>query len=601
MIKRKIIVKNKAVDIRGGAFAASLPGKIFRKLSFSASQFSGFLRSGSPLIIVCTAGIILSLVLALVLLVFHLAWGSDPGLYASTQNRSFARELRSYDLYNAPKRVLDGENPAQIERQLLALQKQARGVEEHLSALKRRRVLALIDRQYIASYKKAALDAAKTFGYSGVLAAVASDALAMGSDQLSAEERGLLKNYASQISQHRFDSLELGAHILAGSLETPSGAAAIPAMERLLAQEIPGLPRQEKQDLIIDDFLLKAVRGDVPGATARLNTILSGEAGTNESVRRMGAEFFYDHHSPLRAGELFSRLHGAQDIERAADSLVLAGEIQGARNIWIALASPEHYRSLYNLAVSSAGPEEEKSWLEKLLVRGSGLGENHIHRTYGVIRYTRLRDTEQSIAILKELKTNPLLDLELLRRRLEILPPTRSTAEVWMLINRNAEDEDLYEWAAWYFDHQKLYGETERLLKEAGRKGMASPWIELYKSLFLLRDGKINEAEKILKNASVRQDDRRWRNWRIQANLGRIHENRRAFSAALDYYEEAARMTGEQRFMDKPSAALLQMRIGRCLEALGRAREAARVMGYAAELDPQNLNIVRELRRLEGR
>ena len=600
MTKRKIVVKNKAFDIRGGNFAASAPGRIFRKGAFAASQFSGSLRSGSPLKIVCAAGLVLSLVITVILLAFYFGPGKDPGLSAQGQNRSFVRELRSYDLYNAPKRVLGGENSGAIEKRLIALQKHARGTEEYLSVLKRRRALAQIDRQFAGSYRKAALEAAKTFGYSGVLAALASDALAQGSAPLSAEERGLLKNYASLISQHRFDTLELGAHILAGNLDSPSEAAGIPALERLLAPEIPGLPAREKRDLMIDDFLLKAVRGDVPGAVLRLNTLL-GETGAGESVRRMGAEFFYDHHNPLKAGELFSRLPGAQDIERAADSLVLAGEIQGARNIWLALASPEHYRSLYNLASSSASPEEEISWLEKLLVRGFELNNNHIHRAYSIIRYTRLRDSAQSIAILEDLKTNPLLDLELLRRRLDTLPPTRSAAEVWMLINRNSEDESVYEWAALYFDHQKLYGETERLLKEAGRKGMAAAWIELHRSLALLRDGKINEAEKILKNASALQNNMRRRDWRIPANLGRIQENRRAVSAALNYYEEASRLAEEQRLTDKPSAALLQMRISRCLEALDRKREAARTMEYAAELDPQNIIIRRELRRLESR
>ena len=170
-----------------------------------------------------------------------------------------------------------------------------------------------------------------------------------------------------------------------------------------------------------------------------------------------------------------------------------------------------------------------------------------------------------------------------------------------MLINRNSQEEALYEWAAWYFDHQKLYGETARILKEAGRNKITAPWIELHRSIALLRDGKINESEKILKEASAFQEGKRSRNWRIPANLGRIQESRRAISGALDYYEAAAVIAAEQGFREKPERAILQMRISRCLEALGHPREAARAMEYAAELDPDSLFIRRELRRFENR
>ena len=540
------------------------------------------------------AGFALTLAISSALIFFTISLENDPGQSAVERSRSFARELRAYDLYDWPKRALDGENPPRIERQLARLQRRAGGVEEQLSVLKRRRALAIIDRQYLNSYQKASQKAADTFSSSAPLAAVAADAITLGGGSLSADDRLLLGKYALRITQSRFDSLALSVNVLAGNLHTPSQAAAVPALERLLSGDYSGLPRSIQRDLQIDEFLLRAAKGDVPGAALKLNVLL-GEARADENIQRMGAEFFYDHNNPLRAGELFFGIH---DMERAADALVLTGEISGARNIWLALASGENYKSFYNLAASSSTPEEESVWLERLLAPGFRIGGDN-NRTFSIIRYTRLRDAEQAIAILQELGAAPLLDLELLRRRLEILPPTRAAAEVWMLINRNTEADAIYEWAAWYFDHQKLYGETERLLKAAERRGISAPWTSLHRGLALLRDGRIGDGEIILREVS--QGDRPLRDWRFPANLGRVQETRRAISQALEYYEEAARIAADQHFADKPSRAQLQMRISRCMEALGRPREAFRAIEMAGELDGDNLMIRRELRRFEGR
>lgn len=551
--------------------------------------------SGNPLKIACVIGLVLTVIISVVLL-FNISGRAGEAPSISTGRRgNFQRELRSYDLNAWPGRIVNGEKPAQIERQLSRLHRQARSIEDQLSALKRHRELALIDRQYLASYQKAAQSAAEAYNYSAPIAAVASEAMVIGGYVLSAEDRNLLRKYVLRISQTRFDSLELSVHILAGNMDSPLQAVEIQGLERLISS-VP-LPPEARRDLQINEFLLRAAKGDVPGATQKLNTLLS-ETGMEENLVRMGAEFFYDHHSPYRAGELFSRLSGDKDMERAADALVLAGEISGARNIWFALASPDNFRSLYNLAASSATPAEELSWLEQLL-RGD-IREN-IQRIYSIIRYTRLKEASQSIAILEEQKTVPMLDLELLRRRLETLPPTRATAEVWMLINRNRQEEALYEWAAWYFDHQKIYGETARLLKEAERSGISANWIQLHKGLALSREGKINESEKIFNEALAESEGKQIIDWRLYANLGRINENRRAVSAALAQYEAAAAIAAAEGPRGKPDRALLQMRISRCLEALGRSREAERAMEYALELDPDNLIIRRELRRLEGR
>jgi tetratricopeptide (TPR) repeat protein len=254
------------------------------------------------------------------------------------------------------------------------------------------------------------------------------------------------------------------------------------------------------------------------------------------------------------------------------------------------ISSPDiRFRCLYNLAATSGNRQEEAAWLERYFSQG-GTG------IYGIIRYTRLMDSSRAIAALEEIavsgeesiKRHPLLDLELLRRKQDSLPLNRARAEVWLLLGRNPGDEALHEWAAWYFDHQKLYDETDRLLKEASRRGMTGTWLDLHNSLALIREGKTAEGEKILREARGRSQD-----WRIPANLGRIHEGRRAISVALEHYEAAAALVKG----DNSAAAQVQLRISRCLETLGHTRESRRALEYALELDPDNLAIRREIRR----
>ncbi|MCL2318720.1 MAG: hypothetical protein FWC45_01440, partial [Treponema sp.] len=581
----------------------------------NAGQIKALLRN--PLKLVCIAGIVAALFVILAMVLFGFVLGRGGPAKGRDSGTTFTRELKDYDLFDAPKRLREAANPAQsktldqIEKKLSVLQKQVRTAEEQLSVLKRRRILALADRRFISGYEKAAREGADAFPYSAPLAAAVAEAVIMGDTPLSESALARLKSYAPKLAESRFGLLELGIHVYAGDLATPARAAGVPELLRLLSQvsgEVPAktLPDPALRDLLADEFLLRALNRDIPGATVRLNDLLSalGPGPADAALVRMGAEFFYDHQNPLRAAELFARLPGEQDIARAADALVLAGEIPGARNIWLALSSdpagtvpagnspvvstqagkPQpgdsvssaiRSRSLYNLAASSAGREEEAAWLEKLFARESGstrsAGEKAPLRDstgiFSIIRYTRLLDSSRSIAVLdtETMRQNPLLDLELLLRRLDTLPPTRAAAEVWLLLGRHSEAEDLYEWAAWYFDHQRLYDESSRLCIEASRKGMTGPWLDLHKSLTLIRAGRITEGEKLLKETGGRSAA-----WQIPANLGRITESRRAFSAALDYYQAAAALLAEQRPPDKPAAAQVQMRLSRCLEALGR-------------------------------
>ena len=586
--------------------------------------------AGNPLKPVCVIGLVLALIVSWGIVLFGVIWRGDfPGPAHNVHGAmrdSFARELRDFDLFDAPRRVLAGENPAQIERRLSRLQRQARSVEEHLSVLKRRRELALLDRRYIVYYERAAREAAETFPFSSPLAIVAAEAVILGNPP---DARSLLGTYAGRVTQAHLRLFELAIHALAGNLDDPVRAAGIPGMENLLSHDFSGvLSGTTGQNLHINEFLLRAVRGDISGASARLNTLLNAPERDDPGIQRMAAEFFYDHNNPRRAAELFARLveqaalaqqaalaaqaglgggiAGDMDIIRLADSLALAGEIPGARNIWFALSAnpnpagslpdePVLSRVFYNMASSSTDRQEEALWLERLFSHRAQRGQNPMDNTgiYSVIRYTRLLDTPRGIAALESesVHQQPLLDLELLRRRLDIWPPNRAAAEVWLLLNRHPEDQAIHEWAAWYFEHRRLYTESARLLNDAMRNGMTGTWLDLHRALALLRRGEIDGGERLLREAGTGSRD-----WRIFANLGRIHESHRQISAALEAYEAAAVLVDE-----RIAAAQVQMRISRNLEALGRRQESRAAMERALELDPDDLTIRRELRRLGSR
>ncbi|MDR0496497.1 MAG: hypothetical protein LBH42_02670 [Treponema sp.] len=524
-----------------------------KKISLAAAKRKNknFLRK------VCIIGLVLGVTISWCMVFLVLFVKKDTDM--NTTTNAFSRSLIDYDLLDAPKRVVEGENPRQIENRLSRLEKQAKSPEEQLSVLKRRRVLALIDRSYAGSYAKAARAAAEAHPYSSPIAAVAAEAVLL--TPLTESDRILLRSYASRVTQNRFDMLDLGLRILAGDLDDPARAAEIPAFENLLSMALSA--EQIQRDLLINEFLLLAQKRDISGASIKLNNLLASTVPEiSPGDISMAAEFFYDHNFYLRAAEFFLRL---EDNIRAADALVLAGEIPGARNIWYALSQPSptedsysrqiRMRSIYNMASSSLDREEEASWLEKLFTQQSIMPEGM--RIYSVIRYTRLLDEIRSVAILdaENMKENPLLDLELLRRKLETLPPIRSTAEVWLLLGRHPHDDALYEWAAWFFEHQRLYNETSHLFREANHRRVSGSWYYLHRGLALLRDGKTAEGERIFREALQYYPD-----WRISANLGRIQESHRAIAAALGYYETAAAMV---LATEKSQAAQLQIRISR--------------------------------------
>ena len=551
----------------------------------------------------------------------------DQGFFSfgrSVREERFREELGEFDALFAAW-LGDKEGGAREKEEFLPLlrelEKRARGVEGRLSVLKRQRLLALEDSGYIAAFEKSARGAASDFPYSEALAVVAAEAQILQGTPLEGDRKIRFMDYGKRISPDRFASVVFPIYVLSKSLENPGQALSIPKGGELITTflsqypSVETLEEEERAGLAINGAILKILEGDGAEAGARITGMLrDGTLGKNPSVLSFAAEFFYDFGNPLRAAEIFSGFTDDYNLSRAASAFWVAGESSGARNIWIILAGRQGstgnpgFHSLYNLSAAADTMDEKKAWLERLLAEQVryGIPDDSPEAIYSLIRYTRLLDVSQALNMLRE-KLEPgslprpsppesgenppleLIDLELQRRRFESMPVDRSIAETWFLMGRHPGNENIYRWGCYYFDHQRQYGETVRLLKNAAHQGIKGDWMVLHTSLVLLQDGQLTEGEALLREASGNSTL-----WQLNANLGRLMESQRSIAQALEYYETAV-----SQVKDRKTAAQLQLRISRCLLTLNRPRESRRALERALEYDGENLNARHELYRLD--
>jgi tetratricopeptide (TPR) repeat protein len=554
---------------------------------------------GRLLKIIFLSGIILALlVLGALAALSRLRPGDSP-----PEDQGFFQTLRDYD------RAPGGSSPEFLSRKLDKLEKEAQGVEAYLSVLKRRRALARTDPRFLPPYREAARRAAAAYPYSEPLAAIAAAALIRGQALTRAEELG---QYLTVLSSGSFYPLRLSLHILRGDFKDPRTAAEIPSLSTVLGGALPRIrgqiPSGAAESLITCLTILKTLEGGAGAEEIRWGLSEALNPAASPDFLRFAAEYFYDYREPLKAAELFSRLDTEEDFSRQADALWLAEQPAAARNIWTLLAFPAGEnsppassaaaaRSLYNLALYAANPEEAAARYQQLLApdpagNGGPSAAAPESRIYGLIRYSRMVGTPLALAVLEEgIKSfpgNPLLDLELLKRRGEFQEPERLIAETWLLLGRHPGSEELSRWAAWYFDFQRRPGETALVLRNAARQGIAAPWTGLHEALGSIYAGNLSRAEDILRALPPEETG-----WEVFANRGRIYEALRAPAAALEYYETAA-----AEVQNRKEAARIQLHIARCLRALGRGREIRRVLEYALDLDPGNLKARLELDRL---
>ena len=538
----------------------------------------------SPIKLAIFGGLALCLLVAVITLFYSI--NRDTTVFPEQTSRNFLRDLAAYD------NAVFTETALELSQRLDSLERQARRQEDWLSVLKRRRELTWRDPGLIPAFQESALEAVNTFPFSEVMIAIAGEALIQS--PLDNAKTMLLRDFADRLSQERFIPLALIFHVMAGSFASPLIAEEIPYLERFLSVN---LPERLRDSLFINNTLLGIIRGSTD-SSVRINEMIRLNPD-NHNYLLLGGEYFYDHGNPLRAAEFFLRL-GDNYIVRAADALILANEIPAARNIWNIIANSSNetqeslVKSFYNLAVTSQDNNEAAALLQRIFAFGTGNNTDENHYLYSLIQYTRLQSTSRSINILEEqnLRDSPLLDLELLRRQLDILPFNRSPAEVWLLLGRHPQSQELFQWGAWFFEWQSLDTELVQLFRLTEQRDMSGLWIDLGLALLLLREGRINEGSRILEAASTEAAHE----WRIPANLARIMESRRSINQALTFYEQAASMV--DNISDN---AVLQLRISRCLNALGRFEEAQGALRYALELDPDNLLIRLESQRLLGR
>ena len=517
--------------------------------------------------------------------------------------RGFDKLLEDYDykyrrITEAAYSSVQRQEFDELCKDLDRLEKKAWGVESWLSILKRRRQLAAVDSRYAQNYRQSSRHAADSFPHSEPLAAVASAAL-VHDTAITADGEKELRAIIPLLASSRYASMRLGLHVLLGDFKTPRQAVESLPKDSYLPS---GLSSWENaaaltpgNDAILTDLLIfNILTGNSSNAETGIQAVLT--AAPAPGLIRLAAEYYYDFGSLIRSAELFSMLPGDDAMSRQADALWLAGYAGSARTIWemlkpiaISDASGPNVRVVYNLALTAPDQDEAAALLRELAGQG---GTADASGQYGLIRYSRLLDASAAISTLDAGRdpgtpAEALIDLEILKRRIEIAESARITAETWLLLDRYPDEENLYQWGAWYFDLHRRYDETALLMKIAARNGFSGNWMGLHEALRQLREGDPDAAENFLASAG---------GWAADANRGRILEARRAPIKAIENYEKAAAEVIANGGYD--NASRIQLRIAHCWKTLGRPDECRSALEYALDLNPDNLNARLELGRL---
>ncbi|MCL1835968.1 MAG: hypothetical protein FWG46_00310 [Treponema sp.] len=509
------------------------------------------------------------------------------------QESRFSRLLGQYD-YQYRRALEEGtlrQDLDRFENELTRLEKQVQGVESWLSILKRRRQMAGFDFRFKQAYVQSSRRAALAFPHSAPIAAVAAAAIVHDS-AITREDAAELRAMLPLFFEPRFAPIDLSLHVLLGDFRDPlTASACLPAGYSYDAAGTEGT-----QAIAADAIILKIFAGDIPGASGGIEYALAGSP--SPALIRLAAEFFYDFGTMLRSAELFSLLDDEAALSRQADALWLAGYPDSARSIWAVLQGdgiPEN-RALYNLALTAEDGEEAAALYQRLVAAET----YDACRDFGLIHYSRLLDAQRAVTLLGAERDpisprDPLIDLEIVRRRSEIAETGRTIAESWMLLERFPLEEGLYRWAAWYFDLHRSFGESALLLRTAARHGFNGQWKQVHDALAFIREGNLDAAENALAASGGENAP-----WEALANLGRVLESRHAPAQARANYEKAFQALLESAPDSgwRETASLIQHRIARCYMTQGRTEESRLALEYALDLNPDNLRARMELGRL---
>ncbi|WP_461255708.1 hypothetical protein [Treponema sp. R80B11-R83G3] len=520
------------------------------------------------------AGLIL-LIIALGALIFF--YFSERSVWnGSRKQDSFSSILRDYDAaaseFFGTQREYD-----RLHHELDRLEKKAISVESWLSILKRRRILAKNHTPSEEIYRSSINKALKAYPKSEPVIAIAAASLVKNS-AVTREIESQLRDWLPFIIEPSFNDLRLSLYVLLGDFNSPQKANALPA----------NLYAGGTESAAVNLAILKALRGDYHGAASDIQTLLNSEPSLQ--AVRFAAEYNYDFGDLLRSAELFASLNTNDAMLRQADALYLAGFPQNAMAIWLILANIQNEISLYNLAVTSEDLGLAADFLDKLV--NLEVLSNSDSRQFGLIRYSRLFDNAKALTLLRGNKSfspndYPYIDLEICKRIVQGQNPGFQIAQSWLLLDRHEKNKDLYQWVCRLFFFQRSYDEALILLNRMDQLQINEKWVDVYKALYYMVEGKLDAAEELLRPLLFQEPD-----WYDFANYALVLESTRTFGRALEQYKLAA-----ENLQDNKSAARIQIHIARCFTALKRQADARQALLYALELDPDNLTASLELDR----
>ncbi|MDR2444928.1 MAG: hypothetical protein LBD44_03210, partial [Spirochaetaceae bacterium] len=556
----------------------------------------------------CAAGVLLLLLfLGLTLGTSFLA---GTGILPIRKGRSdFYQTLYLFDKVLAMEYENGRPNHTHIGNLLKELEKSAVGTESWLSLLKRYRKLSKRYGEYVEGYRVAVSLAERKYPQSAPIAALSAEAaLSMNVDGAplgKLEKTALLLSESGPLSQGSFFPIAFCLYAAGGSFDTVELARSVEKAGALFDAFNGslgwagggGLDGRAREAMLVDAALLKIVDGRGEEAGAGLARLEPGKAALPVALSFI-ASYSFDFANPLLAAELWTKAGGEKNLARAASALYIAGETESAKNLWLLLVKNQaggagHGKFLYNLAAAATSDSEKKLYLEQLLAGTENGGYDPVTVNSGLVMYSRLQTGERAREILR-LSSRPdqplteetaLLDLEYLRRSLETMPPDRAVAETWLLLDRRPDEEDVYRWAAWYFEYQRRYEDLEALQRFADQNRMESPFLTFHRALRLSRDGNITEGLELLENSDAIPA------WQRQANIALFLYARREFAAALKRWEEAASMLPfDGSPFVRASGARIYLKTAQCRRILGgRPEDIRHDLERARALDGENL------------
>jgi len=526
-----------------------------------------------PLRVTLLAGLIL-LIFAFGALIF--LYFNERSLWKGSRKQdSFLSILHDYDAsaseFFGTQREYDN-----LHHELDRLEKKAISVESWLSILKRRRVLAKNHQQSEEIYRSSINKALKAYPKSEPIIAIATAALVKDS-AVTREIESQIRDWLPSITEPSFNNLRLSLYVLLGDFNSPQKAQSLPA----------NLYSDGTESIAVDLAILKVLRGDYHGAASDIQTLLGGKPSLQ--TLRFAAEYNYDFGDLMRSAELFAQINTNDAMLRQADALYLAGFPQNAMSIWLILANIQNEISLYNLAVTSEDPDTMKGYFEKLVNIESSVSDS---RQFGLIRYSRLFDNAKALSLLRGIKNfspndYPYIDLEICKRFIQEQNINFQIAQTWLLLDRHEKNIDLYQWACRLFFFQRSYDEALILLKRMDLLQINERWADVYKALYSMVEGKLDNAEELLRPMLFQEPT-----WYDFANYGLVLEAMRSFGRALEQFKLAAEQLKNDKY-----AAQVQIHIARCFTAQKRFADARQALLYALELDPDNLTASLELDR----